>query len=235
MPVERDARSSIPALPCEFSGCENYSAAMREAFPDLGAEVVDRGQLVPALDVPVGPAVAGLESLSERAGAVDRADLTAELHGTVCTHHGKNLALGVEQLLARLDHAALDQRRERHARGLARRHERCKGGFVERFDLRKARLGRGSIGRIAFDPDELAAEALCGGAGRAGAAEWIEDEVARAARMTGSHARAAPRASGSDAPSCRRGPSGAPRRCRAEWSSRNGPECLRSRPSGPRS
>src|SRR5262245_1642376 len=73
---------------------------LRQAFADLGAEAVDRRELLVALDMPEGPAVAGLEPLSERTDAVDRADRLAERDRAVGAHQRLHLALGVEQRLA---------------------------------------------------------------------------------------------------------------------------------------
>src|SRR4051812_49387144 len=100
-----------------ISGCESLLRRLREALADLGAEFVDRGELVAALDVPVGPAVAGFQPLRQRAGAVDRDNLRPKLHGAVRAHERRHLALRIGELLARLDHAALDQRGEWHPWG----------------------------------------------------------------------------------------------------------------------
>jgi hypothetical protein len=40
MPANRDARSRVPAQPCEFQGMR-LLGRLREAFADLGAEFVD--------------------------------------------------------------------------------------------------------------------------------------------------------------------------------------------------
>ena len=80
--------------------------------------------------------------------------------------------------LAPGDHQpALDQRRERHARRLARGHER-------RERRRFQRLGRGDalfrglgVFRFALDADETAAELLGDRAGGAGAAERVEHQI----------------------------------------------------------
>jgi hypothetical protein len=50
----------------------------RHVGADLRAQVVDQGEALLGLDVPERPAVAGFESLSERADPMDRADLVAE-------------------------------------------------------------------------------------------------------------------------------------------------------------
>src|SRR3954452_1551643 len=80
----------------------------RHAGADLGAELVDQLETLLGLDVPEGPAVAGLRALRHRAHAVDGADLVAEHDGPVGADQRAELLLGVEQLGAGHDHAALD-------------------------------------------------------------------------------------------------------------------------------
>ena len=81
------------------------------------------------------------EPLRERADAVDRADLVAEHDGAVGAHQrAVTLALGVDELCAGRDHAALDQLGEGDARRLARGHERRERRFRQRLDRGDARL-----------------------------------------------------------------------------------------------
>ena len=86
------------------------------------------------------------------------------------------------------DHAALDQFGERHARRVARGHERRQRGFRQRFDGGDAGFGRRGIGLVALEADVAAAEAFCHGAGGAGAVERIDHEVAGLRRRQ-QHAR----------------------------------------------
>src|SRR5579883_3673011 len=76
---------------------------------DLGAELVDQLQALLGLDMPEGPAVAGLGALRHCADAVDGADLVAEHDRAVGAHQRTMPLLGVDELRAGYDHAALDQ------------------------------------------------------------------------------------------------------------------------------
>src|SRR6188474_3770472 len=90
----------------------------------LGAQIVDQGQAGLGLDMPEGPAVAGVEPLRERADAMDGAYFFAERDRAVRAHQRLVPLLGVDELRARRHEAAIDQRLERHARGVTRGEER---------------------------------------------------------------------------------------------------------------
>jgi hypothetical protein len=77
---------------------------------------------------------------------------------------------------------ALDQRPKRHARSLARGHERGERRRRQWFDGRDASFGSARVCRFALDADKASAEAACDGAGGAGAAKRIEHEIVRARR-----------------------------------------------------
>ena len=72
---------------------------------------------------------------------------------------------------------ALDQRRERHARRLARGHERRQRRRFQRLHRGDALLGGLGVGRIALDADVAAAEVRGDRAGGAGAVERVEHQV----------------------------------------------------------
>src|SRR4051812_2554447 len=86
----RGIRTSFHRKPaCRSRNRVSKSALLsgrRDALADFGAKLVDRGELVLALDVPVGPAVAGFRPLRQRAEAMDRADIAADLQRTVGAH-----------------------------------------------------------------------------------------------------------------------------------------------------
>ena len=98
--------------------------AHRHAGADLGAHLIDQLEAALGLDMPEGPAVAGFRALRDRADAMDLADLVAEHDGAVGAHQGAMALLGVDQLGAGCDHAALDQFGEGDAGRIARGHER---------------------------------------------------------------------------------------------------------------
>src|SRR5262252_3995154 len=75
----------------EIASARGHSGA------DLGAQLVDQLEAALGLDMPEGPAVAGLRSLRDRAHAVDRADLVAEHDGAVGAHQGAMPLPGVDQ------------------------------------------------------------------------------------------------------------------------------------------
>src|SRR5579883_2545988 len=150
--------------------------------PDLRPKCVDEHERALAFHVPEGPAVAGFQPLRKRADAMDRANGIAKRDGAVGAHQRLVAALGIEQVRARRDHAALDQRRERHARRFAGRRKRRKRSFGQRLDSGDAALGRLPVGLVALDADEAPAKAFCHGAGRARAAERVEHKVAGARR-----------------------------------------------------
>src|SRR4029077_2167085 len=120
----------------------------------LGAQRVDQGQRALLLDVPEGPAVARLEALRQRADAVDRADRLAERDRAVGAYQRLHAALGVGELVARRDHAALEQRRERDARRLARGLETGERRLRQRFGRRDALDRRRRVAGVALDADE---------------------------------------------------------------------------------
>src|SRR5690606_9785476 len=87
-----------------------------------------------ALDVPVGPAVAGRRALQVGADLVDRpADVAGGDRAVGAHAHGVAPAL-VEQGLARRDQPALDQPAEGDARRVAARGRRVDVALVERLD-----------------------------------------------------------------------------------------------------
>ena len=137
-------------------------AAISERISARSSSISRRPVL--GLDVPEGPAVAGAGALRHRADAVDRADLVAEHDGAVGADQGAVALLGIDQFGAGRNHAALDQFGERHARGVARGHERRQRRFRQRFDRRDARFGRSRIGLVALEADVAAAETFCHGA-----------------------------------------------------------------------
>ena len=163
--------------------CRSIGAHLR---PHARAQRVDDGRALRRLDVPEGPAVAGLETLRQRADPVDRADRFAERERAVGAHQRLMPALGIDELCAGRDQPALDQRRERHARRLARGHERRERRLGQRLDRGDALLGRRGVGGVALDADEAPAEPLRHRAGRAGAEERVEHHIAgrEAASMT---------------------------------------------------
>ncbi len=67
---------------------------------------------------------------------------------------------------------------ERDARRVARGHEWRQRRFRKRFDGGDAGFRRTRIGLVAFEPDVAAAETFCHRAGRAGAVERINHEIA---------------------------------------------------------
>src|SRR5207247_3376998 len=83
---------------------------------DLGAQLVDQPKTLLGLDVPEGPAIAGAGALGDRADTVDRADLVAEHDGAVGADQSAVALLGIDQLGAGRNHAALDQFGECDAR-----------------------------------------------------------------------------------------------------------------------
>src|SRR6185437_10792000 len=92
----------------------------RHSGADFGAQLIDQLEALLGLDVPEGPAVAGAGALRHRAHAVDRADLVAEHDGAVGADQRAVTLLGIDQLRAGRNHAALDQFGERHAWRLTR-------------------------------------------------------------------------------------------------------------------
>src|SRR6266568_8009319 len=130
----------------------------RHPGADFGAQFVDQAQALVGLDMPEGPAVAGAGTLRHRADAVDRADFVAEHDGAVGADQGAVALFGVDQFGAGRDYAALDQFGERHARRVARGHERRQGRFRQRLDGGDARFCRSRVGVIAFEADIAAAE-----------------------------------------------------------------------------
>src|ERR1700726_4622652 len=160
--------------------CVYYSLlAIRRFCAELGAQRVDRGEPAPGLHVPEGPAVAGFEPLRDRADAVDRADHVAERDRAVRAHQGGVASSPGEEPRAGSDEPALDERRERNARRFARGLERLERRLRQRRDRRDALLRRARVTLLAFDADEGAAEAFGHRAGRAGAEERVEHQVAR--------------------------------------------------------
>ena len=121
-------------------------------------------------------------ALRDRADAVDRADLVAEHDGAVGAHQGAVALLGIDQPGAGRDHAALDQFGERHARRVARGHERRERRLRQRLDGGDARFGGGGVSRVALEADVAAAEPLGDRASGAGAVERIDHEIARLRR-----------------------------------------------------
>ena len=86
---------------------------------------------------------------------------------------------GIGEDGARRDQAGLDQAcRRRRAARRACRSTISSAGVGARRDRGDARRGRGDIGLLALDADEMAAEALGDGAGGAGAEERVEHDVA---------------------------------------------------------
>src|SRR5205085_4344351 len=111
--------------------------------------------------VPEGPAVAGVETLRQCAGAMDRADHVAERDRAVGPHQRRVPASRIDELLSGGHETALEERRERHARRLTRRDERRERCGRQLLDRRDAFACRARIAFVALDPDEAAAEALC--------------------------------------------------------------------------
>src|SRR5262249_18458452 len=151
----------------------------RHLRPDSRAQAVDRNEALRRLQVPEGPAVAGLEPLRQRADAMDGANAFAQRNGAVGAHQRLHLALGVAETRARRDQSTLEQRRERHPRRLARGHERRERGRGQRLHPGDAPARGPRVGRIPLHPDEAAGEAPGHRAGGAGAAERVEHEVVR--------------------------------------------------------
>ena len=134
--------------------------------------------------MPEGPAVAGRRPLHLGADLMDRA---AHARPTITLPSARTRAatrrLGVDQHLAGAQQAALDQAAERHPRRLALRRAddaTSFGGAGRTAAMRAAR--QRDIGRLALDADEAAAEPLRHRAGRAGAEERVEHDVARLGR-----------------------------------------------------
>src|ERR1700733_5238286 len=94
------------------------TSANRHLAANFGAQLVDQLEALPGLDMPEGPAVAGLRTLRHSADAVDRADLVAKHDGAVGAHKGAMALLCIDEFRARRDHAALDEFGERNARRL---------------------------------------------------------------------------------------------------------------------
>ena len=88
-------------------------------------------------------------------------------------------ALGAIKRIARLHHAALDQRAERDARLGAWRLGDAHRIAAGRLDFSEAGAGDFQIFGVAFNADIMAAETFGGGTGRARTEKGVEDEIAR--------------------------------------------------------
>src|SRR5690606_20309862 len=127
--------------------------------------------------MPEGPAVAGVKPLHFRAEPVDGTGLATGGERSVGADDGAPAAPGIGQHLAGLYETAFDQRVEGDTRLCLLAGHDGKFGLAERFDPRNARRGSVDIILLALDADEVAAETLGHGAGRAGAEEGVEDDV----------------------------------------------------------
>src|SRR5258707_15255497 len=97
-----------------FSALTLSTGLPRRLRPDLRPQRVDQRQRAVALDVPEGPAVAGLQPLSQRADAMDRTNIVAERDGAVGAHQRLVAATGVENTGSGVDNTVLLHREERH-------------------------------------------------------------------------------------------------------------------------
>src|SRR5258707_10484144 len=95
-----------------------------ELAADLLAQPVDQHQLALALDMPEGPAVAGRRALQLGRDGMDRAAMLGRNEAAIGAHPGAPAPPRVDQHLARLQQAALDEAAERDARRLAPRLQR---------------------------------------------------------------------------------------------------------------
>src|ERR1700730_19340109 len=91
------------------TGCAGSSRSRLR--PDLRAQLVDGDQAPRRLQMPEGPAIAGVEPLRERADALNGAAPLAECKAAVGAHQRPDLALGIAKERARQNHSALEQRR----------------------------------------------------------------------------------------------------------------------------
>src|ERR1700688_3115411 len=98
-------------------------SARRHLGAQLGAQSVDQDEAGLGLDVPKSPAVAGFETLRQRPGAMDRPDRVAEPDRAGGADQRRVATARIDQNLAGADEPALDERRERHPRRLARGEE----------------------------------------------------------------------------------------------------------------
>src|SRR3954452_20790278 len=144
----------------QFSTCRHLRA-------DFGTHRIDQHETLAGLDMPEGPAIACTRALRYRADPMNGADLVAEHDGAIGANQRSVTLLGIEELGARRNHAALDQFRERDPRSVARGHEWRKRGFGQSIDSGDARFRRRSVSAVAFKADVAAAETFCDRAGGA--------------------------------------------------------------------
>src|SRR5690606_1758350 len=132
----------------------------------------------PVVEMPESPSVACIEALHLRAEAMYGAGLATGGQRSVGADDGAPAALGIGQHLAGLHETALHERVEGDARlRLLARHD-GQFGLAKWLDPGNAGGSRVDVILLTLDADEVAAKALCHRAGRPGAEERIEDDVA---------------------------------------------------------
>ena len=190
--IERRSAIQRGRSECAASRCDDSSAA----------SVSMRHQLAVLLDMPEGPAVAGRRALHARRRSCGSSPAGPPCSTEASAQHPRLPApLGVGQHRARRDHPALDQSAERHLAAGSRATAiifiaLSSSGSVESIRSRATF----DIAALALDPDPVPPEPPRHRAGRAGAEEGIEHDVALAWCRRAAPGRAGSRASGSDAP-----------------------------------
>jgi hypothetical protein len=145
--------------------------------PDLLAQQVDRDQLAVAAEMPVGPAVAGGRALQRGADLMDRAPMLGRR--SACRRRAPwPPARAGETSTSPGRSSPRSTSTPKGTRGSAR----FEAGDLQRPASAGApaqpRLGQRAIGRLALDPDEVAAQHLGHRAGGAGAEERVQHHVA---------------------------------------------------------
>src|SRR5262249_2124507 len=104
----RSAISAEAAITLHRRSTEQTWRLLRHLGAHLRAQLVDQAKAFVGLDVPEGPAVAGLGPLRQRADAVNRADLVAKRDRAVGAYQRTIALARVHQFGPRRDDAALD-------------------------------------------------------------------------------------------------------------------------------
>jgi hypothetical protein len=160
--------------------------ALRHFGADAVAQLVDRHDFAPLLDMPEGPAIAGGGILYPGTDLMDRTPYVAGDDAAIGMDFGGDALADIEQLVAGAQQAALDHRAKRDARRAA--FFRCadqSGRVRQLLDRIDARVSDGDIVLVAFDADPVAPETFGDCAGRAGAEEGIEDSKPRCSSDSG--------------------------------------------------
>ena len=179
----------------------------RQFRAHLLAQHVDRHQRAFDLELPEGPAIAGIQPLHMRAHLMDRAGGIGAGQGAVGAHLGGLMRCADRTARCPTGSRPRSTTQPKGMRGSARLDLVTSiTSLSGRLDFGDAGARHIGIGLFALDADEVAAQPLGHRAGGAGAEEGIQDHIARLGGGERSRGAAAIPASGWNGPSGRRRP-----------------------------